>query len=520
MTYIVTKIIKGNPYLYEVRSQREGDRVRQIFVRYLGRADKAEVREQRAIARAEERVTPPGEPEELEEVQEVITPEVEAEILETPIEEEITPSEIPTEIEEIISEPEPELKPTGKRVGNIPKDFSSSPKDFISEDYLSGEETAFFHVTTAKDKVLSEGLKPRKETGSVALGGGFDEQSPDKISVTFDESQALAIADRIIMAIKSAKGEITPTEIIDGFDRDYRFGDDAEPTTIGDALDAPDNAKESWESFDEWLDEEYKGNEYELVQKLDDALPKIFTDPESFGYRVGLTASSEQMAKLEPEQVEVLTIAGKKGAIFEHISDEAELRFNPDDIWVVSETESKPEPVPEEPIDKDVESEVILYHGTKAEYKDEDISTGKRMYGIHLTTDEDVAKIYGDVKKYTLSEKTRILDLSDGESLWEFMEKEGILDEDDIANIDLENYVKGGQLFQYDISSNTSLADDVAKTAEYLGYDLIKMSDDLGSKLGEDVAYVVVNRNILQSPEETPTKPKPEEPVGLDVTKE
>ncbi len=42
MTYVVTKIIKGNPYLYLVRSEREGDRVRQIFVRYLGRADSEE----------------------------------------------------------------------------------------------------------------------------------------------------------------------------------------------------------------------------------------------------------------------------------------------------------------------------------------------------------------------------------------------------------------------------------------------------------------------------------------------
>ena len=46
MTYVVTKIIKGNPYLYEVRSERDGDRVRQVFVRYLGRAgsEKAEAR--------------------------------------------------------------------------------------------------------------------------------------------------------------------------------------------------------------------------------------------------------------------------------------------------------------------------------------------------------------------------------------------------------------------------------------------------------------------------------------------
>jgi len=42
MTYLTIKIIKGNPYLYEVRSEREGDRVSQKFVRYFGRADRAD----------------------------------------------------------------------------------------------------------------------------------------------------------------------------------------------------------------------------------------------------------------------------------------------------------------------------------------------------------------------------------------------------------------------------------------------------------------------------------------------
>ena len=39
MSYIVTKRIKGNPYLYQVRSERQGSRVRQVFEKYLGRAD-------------------------------------------------------------------------------------------------------------------------------------------------------------------------------------------------------------------------------------------------------------------------------------------------------------------------------------------------------------------------------------------------------------------------------------------------------------------------------------------------
>ena len=51
----------------------------------------------------------------------------------------------------------------GVRVGNIPDNFSANPSDFVDKSYLTGEEVGMFHVTTAKDRVLSEGLKPRKE---------------------------------------------------------------------------------------------------------------------------------------------------------------------------------------------------------------------------------------------------------------------------------------------------------------------------------------------------------------------
>jgi hypothetical protein len=37
MSYLVTKMIKGNPYLYQVRSERRGDKVVQIFEKYIGR---------------------------------------------------------------------------------------------------------------------------------------------------------------------------------------------------------------------------------------------------------------------------------------------------------------------------------------------------------------------------------------------------------------------------------------------------------------------------------------------------
>jgi len=72
MTYLTIKRIKGNPYLYEVRSVREGDRVRQVFVRYLGRADRASATERRTVVPEAVSV----EPEVMAVETEIVMPEV------------------------------------------------------------------------------------------------------------------------------------------------------------------------------------------------------------------------------------------------------------------------------------------------------------------------------------------------------------------------------------------------------------------------------------------------------------
>lgn len=143
-------------------------------------------------------------------------------------------------------------------------------------------------------------------------------------------------------------------------------------------------------------------------------------------------------------------------------------------------------------------NEQTYYHGTNEDYADAKISTGQGMFGIHLTTDESAAKDYGkNVKQFTLTPDAKVLDLSDGGDLWAFMQKHGVIDAEDAASVDLENYTTGGQLFQYDLSSKTHFADHVAQTAKALGYDVVKMPDDLGGK-GDNVAHVVVNEKVLQ----------------------
>ena len=226
------------------------------------------------------------------------------------------------------------------RVGNLPKDYSTDAKDFISPDYLNeDDEGTMYHVTTAKDKVIGEGLKSRSDTKSVGLGGGFNNQASDKVSVTFSNSQAQAIAERLRLAVDAAKGKVKSSDVLSIMVEDYRLDDEYPPQEIVDVLGVPSKISNDWDKVSAWVDKEY--DPYDVLVKLDDSLPSIFTDAEDFGYRVGLTGTKEQMAQISEDQIEIMEIGAKKGAKPEHIADEAELRFNPQDIWVMHKGRGK-----------------------------------------------------------------------------------------------------------------------------------------------------------------------------------
>jgi hypothetical protein len=215
-------------------------------------------------------------------------------------------------------------------------DFSKDAKDFVDEAYLPEGEANLYHVTTAKDKVLNEGLKSRAQTKTVGLGGGFNNQAPDRVSVTFDEGHAAAIANRMETAVRAARDEMTPQQALSRIISDSGL-DDSEPREIAEALKAPKDTYEDWEAFDKWFDENYKkGDAYTVVQELDDAMPEIFSGAEN-PVRVGLTASKEQMAKTDPDQIHTFQIEARRGAKPSHIPDEAELRFRPEDVRVVKD---------------------------------------------------------------------------------------------------------------------------------------------------------------------------------------
>jgi len=141
------------------------------------------------------------------------------------------------------------------------------------------------------------------------------------------------------------------------------------------------------------------------------------------------------------------------------------------------------------------ESYPVLYHGTKQDYPPDEVQVDQSMQGLYMTTSPEGASKYGDVRSYRLRPDVKILDLSDGEELWHWMIQHDILDDEDIENEDLHNYVINGQVYQYDLSSRTRYADDIVSTARSLGYDLLKMPD---YPLGEDhTAWIATNKDVL-----------------------
>jgi hypothetical protein len=137
------------------------------------------------------------------------------------------------------------------------------------------------------------------------------------------------------LAVEAAQDKVTPEEVLREMVSDIGI-DDAEPYEVADALGAPEETYGEWEKFNEWFNENYKqGDAYELLQKLDDAAAHIYADAESTTpFRVGFTASKEQMAKIDPEQIEIMEVEARKGAKAHHVGAEAELRFDPADLRV------------------------------------------------------------------------------------------------------------------------------------------------------------------------------------------
>lgn len=76
------------------------------------------------------------------------------------------------------------------------------------EDTFDPDDFGLHHVTVARDRVLAEGLKSRRQLGYQVqgLGGVGKDESPDRVSLTWSLSKAHAIRDALLFATDIAAG--------------------------------------------------------------------------------------------------------------------------------------------------------------------------------------------------------------------------------------------------------------------------------------------------------------------------
>jgi len=225
---------------------------------------------------------------------------------------------------------------------------SGRAADFVEPSYLpqgEAEDQGLYHVTTALDRVISQGLKSRRQLraeGSpttIGLGGGFGDVASDKVSATYDAGHAALIEDRMKLAVRAARGELSPSDAIGELINQAGLDDDT-PEMIANALpvELPKKAYEDWDAFNKAVDDRYGvSSAYDAVQDLDDALPGLFSDDVESPVRVGFTATRLQMAKIDPNQIGTVRVEGRRGATVDHQPQEAELRFHPNDIRVAQD---------------------------------------------------------------------------------------------------------------------------------------------------------------------------------------
>jgi len=257
--------------------------------------------------------------------------------------------------------PTPEI-PSSRVVSEVPVGYHSDPTKLIDPDMVDPgyEYEGLYHVTTARDKVYDEGLKPRAETGRLGLGpGGSITDDGTRVSLTYNYAHAEELANGLHLAARVAQGKATVKEVVDWtLDRLEIGGALMEPPTnvqhvLNEALPIPRDDAGSWDweilddviyELDDILNDKEK---YELLQDLDDVISVLISDISSISgleapyLPVGLTAPYEAMAELDPNQIEILSIAVRDGAEVEHIPIEFEFRVKPEDLVVIRRPEEE-----------------------------------------------------------------------------------------------------------------------------------------------------------------------------------
>jgi len=224
--------------------------------------------------------------------------------------------------------------------------FQKDVKDFNleeQEEFLTG----FFHVTTNLPAVLHWGaLKSRNQLGCAVpgLGGGGINEAPYAISVTYDINKAYNLYDMLKFAAEVAQGQIKASAIFDIVSDHYGNPDVLEDSPVRYVFrDFGVSRRVIKDEYLEGIEQELDRRiiepeqKYDFMQSLDDAFGKEEAKMQenatdfSPSRRVGFTVPFETFSQINPVNIAILKIEVRKGAEPEHVFQELELRFDPDD---------------------------------------------------------------------------------------------------------------------------------------------------------------------------------------------
>lgn len=203
-----------------------------------------------------------------------------------------------------------------------------------------------WHVTTARDAVLAEGLKSRAQLGRAAAGGGSSNLDSNLVSVTYSVRRAERYLAAFTMAARAAQGRTTIHELL-AFLFDW-FGvsasvlgeDVVEQELCGSGILVYDYS--SGLDFDlSRIAEEHPlpdgPSQYDFLLKMSNAIQDRPSNTHGFSPRVfglGITTDFTDWDKVFPEQVSLLEVELRRGSqIIPHVLED-EIRVCPSDVRV------------------------------------------------------------------------------------------------------------------------------------------------------------------------------------------
>lgn len=235
---------------------------------------------------------------------------------------------------------------------------------------LPEEDDGIWHVTTAVSAVLEQGVLPRSRTGAIGLGGGICNDAPHLVSTVPRHLDAVRLYRAMRFMVPVATGEISTADavraVVEFNDSSISVVESWQSQNVG-YYDEDDDSEEAlpydslgetmahrmglrgslWDIDlrDSWvrerLDSRFQTGKqrYELIQGLEQDINEVLMDyPEELppgADVVGFTAPWSRFVKIEPREIGIVRLAARRGAATDIQASENELRFRPEDLFII-----------------------------------------------------------------------------------------------------------------------------------------------------------------------------------------